>query len=80
MPDLLTGEKNFVYEDSGYPSEDKRENAVIMNQSKQKVKYKINMRPSQKGTCQRAGQYRARKLECRKSSVRAWGILNYNKK
>lgn len=34
-PDLLTGEENFVYGDSGYLSADKRENVVIMNQSRQ---------------------------------------------
>ena len=66
-PELLTGEENFVYGDSGYLGADKRENAVIRNQSGKKIKYKINMRPSQIRKLSKNGQYRAKKLEHQKS-------------
>ncbi len=66
-PELLTGEENFVYGDSGYLGADKRENAVIRNQSGKKIKYKITMRPSQIRKLSKNGQYRAKKLEHQKS-------------
>ena len=47
MHELLTGEENLVYGDSGYLGANKRENAVIKNKSGKKITYKINRRPSQ---------------------------------
>lgn len=70
-PDLLTGKENFVYGDSEYLGEDRRENAVIKNQSGKKIRYKINIRPSQIRKLTKSGQYRAQKSEHQKSSVRA---------
>ena len=70
-PDLLTGEENFVYGDSGYLGADKRENAVVRNQSWKKIRYKINKRPSQIRNLSKNEKYRAKKSEHQKSSVRA---------
>lgn len=70
-PDLLTGEETFVYGDSGYLGAEKRENAVVRNQCGKKIKYKISRRPSHIMKLSKSGQYRAKKLEHQKSSVRA---------
>lgn len=70
-PDLLTGEETFVYGDSGYIGADKRENAIVKNKCGKKIRYKINRRPSQMRKLSRSGQYKAKKSEHRKSSVRA---------
>ena len=70
-PDLLTGEENFVYGDSGYLGADKRENTVVRNQSGKKIKYKIKKRPSQIRNLPKNEKYRAKKSEHQKSSVRA---------
>ena len=47
IQELLTGEENLVYGDSGYIGAEKRENAVVKNKCGKKIKYKINRRPSQ---------------------------------
>ena len=70
-PDLLTGEESYIYGDSGYLGADKRENAIVRNQSGKKIMYKINKRPSQISKLSKNGQYRAKKSEHQKSSVRA---------
>ena len=70
-PDLLTGEEFYVYGDSGYLGADKRENAVVRNQSGKKIRYKINRRPSQISKLSKNEQYRAKRSEHQKSSVRA---------
>lgn len=67
---LLTGEEAVVYGDSGYLGADKREDAIIRNKSGQKIKYKINRRPSQIKKLSKSGQYAAKKVEHAKSSVR----------
>lgn len=67
---LLTGEEAVVYGDSGYLGADKREDAIIRNKSGQKIKYKINRRPSQIKKLSKSGQYAANKVEHAKSSVR----------
>lgn len=67
---LLTGEEVVVYGDSGYLGADKREDAIIRNKSGQKIKYKINRRPSQIKKLSKSGQYAAKKVEHAKSSVR----------
>lgn len=67
---LLTGEEAVVYGDSGYLGADKREDAIIRNKSGQKIRYKINRRPSQIKKLSKSGQYAAKKVEHAKSSVR----------
>lgn len=69
--ELLTGKENIVYGDSGYLGAEKRENAVIKNESGKKIKYKISRRPSQIKKLSKSGQYKAKKTEHEKSSVRA---------
>lgn len=69
--DLLIGEEDVVYGDSGYLGADKREDAIVKNVKGKKIKYKINRRPSQTQKLSRSGQYYAKKSEHKKSSVRA---------
>ncbi len=71
IQELLTGEENLVYGDSGYIGAEKRENAVVKNKYGKKIKYKINRRPSQIKKLSKSGQYKAKKAEHEKSSVRA---------
>jgi IS5 family transposase len=47
MPELLTGEDEVVYGDSGYLGAEKREEAILKNRQGKKIRYKINRRPSQ---------------------------------
>ena len=70
-PDLLMGEETFVYGDSGYIGAEKRENTIVKNNCGKKIRYKINRRPSQMKKLSRSGQYKAKKSEHQKSSVRA---------
>ena len=69
--ELLTGEENEVYGDSGYTGADKREGAIVRNNKGRKIKYKINRKPSQIKKLSPSGQYAAKKAEHKKSSVRA---------
>lgn len=71
MQDLLHGEENEVYGDSGYIGANKRENAVIRNKKGKKISYKISRKPSQIKKLSKSGQYKAKKAEHKKSSVRA---------
>ena len=68
---LLTGDEETVYGDSGYLGADKREDAVVRNKKGKKIRYKINHRPSQvkKASAHSKGQIKRRERE--KSSVRA---------
>lgn len=68
--ELLTGEENEIYGDSGYTGADKREDAIIRNKNGKKIKYKINRKPSQIKKLSASGQYAAKKSEHKKSSVR----------
>ena len=72
-PELLTGEEETVYGDSGYLGAEKREDAVVQNKQGKKIRYKINRRPSQIKNRSRSrwsqGQLKRRERE--KSSVRA---------
>jgi IS5 family transposase len=70
-PKLLSGEEETVNGDSGYLGADKREDAVLRNKSGKKIKYSINRRPSQIKKLSKSGQYYAKKVEHKKSSVRA---------
>jgi len=47
MSELLTGEGEVVYGDSGYLGAEKREEAIVKNRSGKIIKYKLNRRPSQ---------------------------------
>jgi len=56
-PELLTGQEESVYGDSGYLRAEKREGAVVRNSQKKKVKYRINRRPSQIHKLSKSGQF-----------------------
>mgnify|MGYP001184948628 CR=1 FL=1 len=70
-PELLTGDEESVYGDSGYLGAEARDCAIIRNKNGKKIKYRINRRPSQLKKLSVSGQYAAKKVEHRKSSVRA---------
>ncbi len=85
---LLTGQEETVYADSGYTGAEKREDALIKNSKGRKIQYKINRRPSQykKKPNRSKGQIKRRERE--KSSIRAKvehvfavlkGMLGYRK-
>ena len=69
--ELLHGEEITVNGDSGYIGAEKREDAKICNISGKKIIYEISRRPSQIRRLSRSGQYKAKKREHKKSSVRA---------
>ena len=68
---LLTGEEESVYGDSGYQGAEKREDAIRRNKQGKKIRYKINRKPTEikKHTARSQGQLRRRERE--KSSIRA---------
>lgn len=68
---LLTGNEEAVYGDSGYLGAEKREDAVVRNKQGRKIKYRINRRPSQLRRLSLSGQYAAKRAEHKKSSIRA---------
>ena len=70
-PELLHGEEETVNGDSGYIGAEKREDALVRNKAGKKIQYRINRRPSQIRKLSRSGQYKAKKREQAKSSVRA---------
>ena len=70
-PDLMHGEEEELYGDSGYIGAEKRENAVVKNKNGRKIKYKINRKPSTIKKLSKSGQYAAKKAEHKKSSIRA---------
>ena len=69
--ELLAGEEEQLYGDSGYQGADKRPEAKKKNIHGKRIKYKINRRPSQVKKLSKSGQYAAKKAEHAKSSVRA---------
>ena len=69
--ELLHGEEETVNGDSGYAGAEKREDAIVRNKAGKKIQYRINRRPSQIKKLSKSGQYKARKREHEKSSVRA---------
>lgn len=71
VPQLLTGEEESVYGDSGYLGAEKREDAVKRNQQGRKIRYKINRRPSQSRKSSVRSQAQIKRREHEKSSVRA---------
>ena len=68
---LLHGEEETVNGDSGYIGAEKRKDAIVRNKAGKKIQYRINRRPSQIRKLSRSGQYKAKKREHAKSSVRA---------
>jgi IS5 family transposase len=68
---LLSGDEEIVYGDSGYLGANKREDAIIRNRQGKRIKYKINRRASQIKKLSSSGQWYAKKAEHKKSSVRA---------
>ena len=71
VAELLTGEEQLVYGDSGYLGASKREDAITKNSCGKQIRYKLNRRPSQmrKNTIRSQAQLKRREHE--KSSVRA---------
>lgn len=69
--ELMHGEEDTLYGDSGYLGAEKREDAKVRNKSGKKIRYEINRRPSQMRKLSKSGQYKAKKREHAKSSVRA---------
>ena len=70
VPELLTGEEETVYGDSGYFEAEKRENAIRKNSKGKKIKYKINRRPSQYKKNSNRSKGQIRRVEHEKSSIR----------
>ena len=68
--ELLHGKEETVNGDSIYVGAEKREVAIIRNKSGKKIRYQINRRPSQIKNLSKRGQYKAKKREHAKSSVR----------
>ena len=68
---LLTGDENVVYGDSGYVGAEKREDAILSNNSGKKIKYKTNRRPSHSKNNSKRSQAQIKRREHEKSSVRA---------
>lgn len=70
-PELLSGEEETVYGDSGYLGAEKREDAVIWNKDGKKIRYMINRRPSQFKNRPTRSRAQIKRREREKSSVRA---------
>ena len=71
ITDLLTGEEEQVYGDSGYLGSEKRPEARKKNTAGKKIRYKINRRPSQSKNNSARSQAQIKRREHEKSSVRA---------
>lgn len=69
--ELLTGEEEEVYGDSGYLGAEKRPEALKKNKAGKSVHYKINRRPSQSKNKSARSHAQIKRHEHEKSSVRA---------
>ena len=69
--ELLTGEEEEGYGDSGYLGAEKRPEALKKNKAGKSVHYKINRRPSQSKNKSARSQAQIKRHEHEKSSVRA---------
>ncbi|MBQ8965436.1 IS5 family transposase [Ruminococcus sp.] len=67
---LMHGEEETLHGDSGYTGAGKREDAIVRNKQGKKIKYIINRKPSSIKKLSKSGQYKAKKREHKKSSVR----------
>lgn len=70
VPELLNGEEKEIYGDSGYIGAQKREEAILKNINGDKIKYKINRRPSQCKNKLNRSAAQIKRREHEKSSVR----------
>ena len=71
IAELLIGEEQVVYGDSGYLGAEKRPEAVTTNKSGKRIHYKINCRPSQSKQNTNRSRAQIKRRERAKSSVRA---------
>ena len=71
MAELLTGEEQVVYGDSGYLGAEKRGEAVTRNKFGKRIHYKINRRPSQRKHNSNRSRAQIKRREREKSSIRA---------
>lgn len=71
MPELLSGEEESVYGDSGYIGAEKREEAITHNDRGKRINYKINRKPSQSKNNPARSKAQIKRREREKSSVRA---------
>lgn len=71
MSDLLTGEEERIYRDSGYLGAQKRPEALKKNKAGKRIRYKINRRPSQTKNNSARSKAQIKRREHEKSSVRA---------
>ncbi len=69
--ELLSGEEETVYGDSGYIGAEKRKEAVLRNSSGKKIRYKIDRRPSQAKNASARSKAQIKRREREKSSIRA---------
>ena len=69
--ELLTGDEEEVYGDSGYLGAEKRPGALKKNKAGKSVHHKINRRPSQSKNKSARSQAQIKRREHEKSSVRA---------
>ena len=67
---LLHGEEETCHGDAGYTGAEKRNDAIVRNKAGKKIKYEIMRRPSQIRKLSKSGQYKAKKREHKKSSIR----------
>lgn len=70
-PKLMTGYEEELVGDAGYLGAQKREDALIRNNYNKKIKYRVCRRPSTVKKLSRSGQYKAKKAEYKKSSIRS---------
>ena len=68
---LLSGEETTVYGDSGYIGDKKRDDAITRKEKRKKIKYKINLRPSQRKKKSARSKAQIKRREHEKPSVRA---------
>ena len=69
--ELLHGEEETVHGDSGYLGAETRDDAIVKNAAKKKIRYKINRRPSQSKNKSNRSRAQIKRREREKSSVRA---------
>ena len=69
--ELLTGEEQVVYGDSGYLGAEKRSEGITRNKAGKRIRYKINRRPSQSKHNTNRSRAQIKRREREKSSVRA---------
>lgn len=70
VSDLMHGNEETLHGDSGYIGAQKRPEAITRNKNGKKIKYVICRKPSSIKKLSKSGQYKAKKKEHQKSSVR----------